>query len=318
MPVTGQTAAQLELMLETRIREGVYAVGARIPTVRVSAEEWKVDKNTIARAYKALERKGYLKLIRGRGAFVVSREPATGISDGLWAQRLEHLLAEAQRQSISRESVMREITQAVNRIFQPEGRKLAFVECNLPDVQILGRKLSEAVNHPLQGMLLEDFLARPDDTASQYDMIVTTFYHLSEVRQALSALDVSKVVGVHSMPAHTALLKIARLQAMMIGFVYENPRVADEFVHTIRSYHPNATIMPVSIKETARAQSLCAKADALIVTQMCYDRLMEMRPSAPVILVAMTIDQQSLDFLRARVRDLFPAPIVAANANNYS
>ncbi len=295
-------------MLEARIRDGIYAVGAQIPTLRESADELQVDKNTVARAYKALERKGYLELIRGRGAFVVRDEPLVGRLDGRWLQRLEHLLADAQRHSLGRDEVMREISQVVDRVYQVPGHPLAFVECNPTDVQVLGRKLSDVIERPLRGILLEDLLKRPTEIASQFELLVTTFYHLSEAQQALGSAGAQKVIGVHTMPSHETLLKIARLQVPMIGFVYELPRAVDEVIHTIRSYHPNATIVPVPVREISRLQALCAKADAIIVTQMCYERLMAMQPSVPVIVVAMTIDPQSLDFLRERIADLEKVP----------
>jgi GntR family transcriptional regulator len=291
-------------MLEARIRDGLYAVGSQLPTLRESADELHVDKNTVARAYKALQRKGYLELIRGRGAFVVRREPLHGTLDSRWLRTMEQLLADAQQQSLGRDEVLYQITKLVDRIYPPASLPLAFVECNKADLEVLGAKLSKAIERPLQGMLIDDLLANPNAIAAQYELIVTTFYHLSEVRQALGDGQTEKVVGVHSTPAHGALLKIARLQALMIGFVYELPRVAEEFVHTIRSYHPNATILPVPIRETGRLQSLFAKADAIIVTQMCYERLMALKPSVPVILVSMTIDQQSMDFLRERISEL--------------
>lgn len=277
--------------------------------MRESAEALRVDKNTVARAYKALERKGYLELIRGRGAFVVRGEPLHGRVDGRWLRRLEQLLADAQRQSLGRDEVLREISLVVDRVFQSQGHRLAFVECNKADLQVLSRKLCDAIERPLHGILLDELLAQPAQTASQFDLLVTTFYHLSEVRQAVGGAAVQKVVGVHSTASHESLLQIARLQALMIGFVYELPRAADEFVHTIRSYHPNATILPVPIRETGALQSLCAKADAIIVTQMCYERLMALRPEVPVVQIAMTVDQQSLEFLRKRIDELEQATV---------
>src|ERR1700694_3362137 len=96
------TAAEIELVLEARIRDGHYAEGSRIPTVRELAEQLGVNKNTVARAYQALERKGYLELTRGRGAFVRQREPVVGVVDRRWLERLDQLLDDARRRALSR------------------------------------------------------------------------------------------------------------------------------------------------------------------------------------------------------------------------
>jgi GntR family transcriptional regulator len=304
--INARTSAEIEQIFEARIRDGVYAVGTQIPTVRDAGHEWQVDKNTVARAYKSLERKGLLQLVRGRGAFVVRREPLLGNLDGRWLHHLEQLLTEARQQSLGRTTVLSEINRTLDRIYHEGKRQLAFVECNTTDIQSLGARLAEYVGRPLEGMLLEDLLARPASVAAQYDLIITTFYHLGEVRQALGESAAGQVIGVHSTPTHEALLNIARMQGLMFGFVFDLSRAADEFVHTIKSYHPDSTILPVTIRDTSRIQSLISKVDAIVVTQVCFERLMELKPAVPVIVLTMTVDPQSVDFLRKRIEDLEP------------
>jgi len=301
-----RTAAEIEQVIEARILDGVYPLGSQLKTVRDAAVEWHVDKNTVARAYKSLERKGLLQLVRGRGAFVVRRAPLLGSLDGRWLHRLEELLTEARQQSLGRMAVLSEINRTLDRISHEGRRQLVFVECNMADIQSLSTRLAGAVGRPLEGMLVDDVVARPDAVAAQYDLIITTFYHLGEVRQALGESAAERVIGVHATPTHEALLKIARVQALMIGFVFDLSRAADEFVHTIKSYHPDATILPVTIRDSARIQSLLTKVDAIIVTQVCYERLIAMKPAIPVILLSMTIDPQSVEFLRTRIEELEP------------
>jgi len=303
---SGRTAAEIEQTIEARIRDCVYALGAQLQTVRAAAVEWHVDKNTVARAYKSLERKGLLQLVRGRGAFVVRRVPLLGSLDGRWLHRLEELLTEARRQSLGRMAVLSEINRTLDRIYLEGRRQLVFVECNTGDIQSLSTRLAEIVGRPLEGMLLENVVARPEVVAAQYDLIITTFYHLGEVRQALGETAAERVIGVHATPTHDSLLHIARVQALMIGFVFDLSRAADEFVHTIKSYHPGATILPVTIRDTARIRSLLTKVGAIIVTQVCYERLMALKPAIPVILLSMTIDPQSVEFLCARIEKLEP------------
>src|SRR5437588_11385897 len=100
------TAIEIEQVLEARIRDGQYAEGAQLPTVRELAEQMGVNKNTVVRAYQALERKGYLELTRGRGAFVRRREPLSGAVDSRWLARLDQLLNDARGRSLSREALM--------------------------------------------------------------------------------------------------------------------------------------------------------------------------------------------------------------------
>ncbi len=297
------TAIALERLLEERVRKGEYAEGARLPTVRDMAAEMRVNKNTVVRAYQALERKGYLELVRGRGAFVRQCTPTSGAMDSRWLLRLDQLLADARQHELSRELVTHEIMQSLDRLYGRDGLRIAFVECNAPDIETLSGELSTAVGHPLDGLMLSDLLAQPADTERRFGLVVTTFYHLSEVTRALPLDARQRIVGVHAMPAHDALLQIARLHAQVIGLVCDLPGTVDNLVHIIHTYHPSATIMPALMDDRSRLKTLLKKADAIVVTRSCHERLMALQPKAPVIMVTFTIDQQSIDFLRARIEE---------------
>src|SRR5437762_10939787 len=97
------TAAAIERLLAERIQAGQYGEGMRLPTVREMAGELGVNKNTVVRAYQALERKGYLELTRGRGAFVRQSQPRGGLLESRWLERLDHLLDDAKSNGLSRE-----------------------------------------------------------------------------------------------------------------------------------------------------------------------------------------------------------------------
>src|SRR5215207_2373907 len=95
----GKTSGEIERLIERRIREGSYPPGAQLPTVRELALSIGVNKNTVVRAYQALERKGYLELIRGRGAFVAERRGGADLAALPWAG-VDTLIAEARQRGV--------------------------------------------------------------------------------------------------------------------------------------------------------------------------------------------------------------------------
>lgn len=299
-----RTAIDIESVLETRIRSGFYPEGTQIPTVRDMAEQMGVNKNTIVRAYQALERKGYLELTRGRGAFVRQREPSTGELDSRWLAQLDRLLDDARRRSLSREMLMQEITRGIDRFYGVTGLKLAFVECNAPDIEEMGGQIGMAVGQQLEGVMLGDFLKHPAELAARCDLIVTTFYHLGEASRALGPAAKEKLVGVHALPVHDATLNIARLNAQVIGLVCDRSSTVDNLTHIIHTYHPSATIMSALIDEAPRLRMVLDKSDAIVVTRSCHPRLEAMHPQVPVIMVTFTIERQSIDFLLNRIKVL--------------
>ena len=62
--------AQLERGLRAAIATGRLRVGDQLPTVRQLAVELRINANTVARVYTALERAGVLETRRGVGSFV--------------------------------------------------------------------------------------------------------------------------------------------------------------------------------------------------------------------------------------------------------
>ncbi|GAA1768869.1 GntR family transcriptional regulator [Nostocoides vanveenii] len=62
------------------IREGALAAGARLPTVRQLAGDLGLATNTVARAYRELEARGFV-VTNGRKGTVVSAPPAEPLTD---------------------------------------------------------------------------------------------------------------------------------------------------------------------------------------------------------------------------------------------
>lgn len=61
---------QIEEQIKTAIVSGVLQEGDRLPTVRELALELTINPNTVARAYRELERAGFIDTTPGRGTFV--------------------------------------------------------------------------------------------------------------------------------------------------------------------------------------------------------------------------------------------------------
>lgn len=305
------TVPRVAKLIEEGIRKGEYPVGARLPTVRELAERLGVNQNTTVRAYRVLKERGYLELVRGRGAFVRSTGPTPTANEGQWLTQLEELMEQARTQSWSRAQLMSRFSQTLDRVFGENGRdlRLAFVECNQPDVDMLAEQISMTIGHHLEGILLSEFLQRSEELVERFDLIITTFYHLSEVSWSIRQDPKQKIIGVHALPSHDTLLKIARLQAPVIGLVCNHASTVDHLVHIIQSYHPAATILPTLIDDEPRLEILLNKADAIVVTRVVHEPLMAREPRPPVIMVTFTIEDQSIEFLRGRIWELEAAQI---------
>jgi DNA-binding transcriptional regulator YhcF (GntR family) len=294
-------AIDLVHTLEQQIRSGKYGSGARLPTVRALAEQYRINKNTAARAYHMLEQRGIIEVSRGRGAFVrvtSSDEPPS------LQQRVEDVVQAARQSGWSRNKLLDTVRNVINRTYGSEAPRVLFVECNRRDVENLGDELEVVVGTPMDRALLDDVLRDPATPAGQYDLIVTTFQHLGQIRQATPAPARQSVVGVLATPSHESLLALARLHVPTYGLVCDSPGTIESLTHIIRTYHPDSTVVPVLIDDRVRLREMMEGVDAIVVTRSCRERLLALNPALPIITVVFTIDQQSIDFLRRRLQEV--------------
>ncbi len=296
----GKTSIEIERLIEQHIRKGEYPPGAQLPTVRELALSIGVNKNTVVRAYQALKRKGYLQLIRGRGAFVAERRRGGAELAALPWAAVDTLVAEARQRGIGYERLLDALRHRIDRAYSPGAPRAAFIECNAQDIETLGGEVGAAIGRTLEGVLLSDVAARAEELVEQFDLVITTFYHLGEVGKLLGEDGAKSLIGVLAAPSHDTLLKIARLHVPVIGLVCELPNTVENLSYIIKTYQPAATILTMLFSDE-RLPSMLGKADAIIVTRSCHDRLMRLQPQVPVIPVSFTIEQQSIDFVRSRV-----------------
>jgi hypothetical protein len=176
----------------------------------------------------------------------------------------------------------------------------------------MAAQLANAVRHPFEGVLLDDFVQDPKHVSAEYDLIVTTFYHLNEVNRSLGNGKHENLVAVHAMPNHEALLDLARLHSPVIGLVAALPSVVDTLTHIVQTYHPTATLMGALIDDVPRVKTLLQKADVVVITRAFAPQLMRFKPEIPVVNVTFTVDQQSVEYLNNRIQAQVKKAMAAA------
>jgi len=100
------TYLQIVQQVEEALRLGTLDVGDQLPTVREVVADLAINPNTVAKAYRDLEREGLVVARQGRGTFVASTLAPASLRhhDQLRAQ-LERWLAEADSAGLDDESI---------------------------------------------------------------------------------------------------------------------------------------------------------------------------------------------------------------------
>jgi GntR family transcriptional regulator len=106
--------AQLEREIKSAVALGKLQIGDRLPTVRGLAVELRMNANTVARVYAALEQEGILNTRRGVGTFVEAL-PSSAASHSLgWREKerrlcVERFLSEAVSKGFTKDELLLEV-----------------------------------------------------------------------------------------------------------------------------------------------------------------------------------------------------------------
>ncbi|MGQ0614933.1 MAG: GntR family transcriptional regulator [Planctomycetaceae bacterium] len=106
---------QLRRGLRRAIAEGEVARGALLPSVRQLASDLGVNLNTVARAYRDLEREGLVRTARGRGTTVVADRAAARLPRTELRARVRDLLADATLAGYSADELRQVLFEEVKR-----------------------------------------------------------------------------------------------------------------------------------------------------------------------------------------------------------
>ena len=96
---------QVQRGIRRAIAEGELGPNDPLPPVRQLAADLGINLNTVARAYRELEREGLVVTARGRGTRVAARRSAVRISREELRSRVRDLLADAKLAGYGREQV---------------------------------------------------------------------------------------------------------------------------------------------------------------------------------------------------------------------
>ncbi|PWU18445.1 MAG: hypothetical protein C5B48_14725, partial [Candidatus Rokuibacteriota bacterium] len=225
MPVHVQLRAQIRHLIST----GSLKPGMQLPTVRQLAGFLRINRNTVVRALADLSQDGYLESRQGRGTFVVERPPAR---EGRAARSLERLVEDAldraRRLGFTHEELLATIAARAphGRAHRPVKARALLIECNQPELAHYREQLEAELPLQIDRLLVDELesrlLAGPHFMEA-YRVVITTFFHIHEVKQALPASG-PPVVALLSGANISTLLRLTELpEGTTVGLVCNTP-----------------------------------------------------------------------------------------------
>lgn len=283
----------VQVLLE-RISSGAYAVGTQLPPCRALASEFGTNPSTVNRALRRLAEVGLVRTQERQGAYVTATQGRTS-SDVRQAIAIDmaRIVARARAAGLSLDAVRDLVDQA---LAVAGGRpRVAFVECNKADLEIMATRLENATGVELDRVLLGEAAAGELD--DHYDVIATPLFHVADLVHLVRGLD--RVIEINFVADAARLRELATLAPQTrVAVASPTQRGLQRMRSLVQQYYPGP--VRTILASEADAASL-AEIDVLV------------RPNAvllpPEVLVAVKqeicieweLDEASARTFRARV-----------------
>jgi GntR family transcriptional regulator len=238
VPIYRQIVNQLSFLIEA----GDLDPGQALPSARLLADNLRVNRNTVARAYAELADLG---LVEGRGrAGTVVVGAGEGARDAVDREAARDLLRDAVRRCLELGLSASEVGALAADLAERAGDDrlaVCFVECNEDRATYFAAELEDRVGIAVRPLVLGEL----DATSLQADLVITTFFHLAEVR-SLARRTTSEVVAIVFAPHVSTLVQIAAVpKERRVGVWYSTDdqattirdSLADTGIHNVTVLH---------------------------------------------------------------------------------
>lgn len=314
--VNRQSTVPVHVQLKTQIRHlimtGSLKPGSQVPTVRQLAGFLRINPNTAAKALAELQQDGYLESRSGRGTFVADRPP-TG--EGKMARGLERLVDETLERSrrlgySAEEFLATAATRApVAGARKAKRTRALVIECNWPELSRFREELEAELPLAVDRMLVEDLTERARRDPSfvrEYGVVITTFFHIHEVKAALASEPVP-VVALLTEANIPTLLRLSELpEGTTVGLVCGTPKGAQNLLRSVQSAGlTHLKMVLASADDPWSVERMLEVTSVVVCSEQAAEKLRRtLPPTVEVIMSNRTIDRGGIDLLRALLAEL--------------
>jgi GntR family transcriptional regulator len=110
--------------VKSAVASGALQGGEPLPSIRPLAEELRVNRNTIAKAYSELESQGVIETLAGKGCFIRNGQSPLrkNVRVQLLTQEIDQAIAEAHHLQVGRSEFLRLAEERFDRFQQQRDR----------------------------------------------------------------------------------------------------------------------------------------------------------------------------------------------------
>lgn len=302
---------QLKDFVKYSISTGVIQHSEKLPTIQGLAQRLGVNFETVRKAYKDLEREGLVSTERGVGTFVTGRpaaKPAAEPNSSSSANPVESLKSSIGRllqAGKSAEEINQIVVQALEELARCDRRSLIlFAECNSLQANGISAVLQQHLKMPVSPVLLPDLrneINRVQQSGRQIAAVVTTGFHMNEVRRVVRDLPVDFVMTNMSPEVRRKVDEYSK--AARYGFICRDAESKEFYPELLKAeLGLNTDVECCLIGETSEVDQMLRSVDVLLVGPAVYEDIQQLAPGTlPIFNIQDRVDPLSLKMLRDRL-----------------
>lgn len=312
--VTVSISRSLNVPLATQIRDQVVAsisvgdleVGDRLPTIRQLASFLGINRNTVAQAYRELEREGYVLTRSGAGTSVTA-SPATesSIRGGHLRELVRDALGQAESAGFTAQAFV-ETAYYEASSWQPSTTvKILVVDEYRGELDFLCKEISHAVPATVEGLVLSDVeRSLAEGRASElerFDLVVAPFYCTDRATSLLAEINMP-VLTVGVGPSIATMLRIAQAaEGKAVAIVCTEDSGPEDMRQALLGADISfARLDGVSVHDE-RLADIVGSCDLVVASQGSADAVREMVGAHRVVAYSSLVSESSLATVRSYV-----------------
>jgi len=313
-PVYIQLADQLKYLIGI----GELPPGSRLPSARLLSSNLNINRNTVLSAYGILAAESYVIGHRGGGTRVAA--PPTETTEERTSQfhpdlltLVDELVTKGASLGLSPDQMAGLVASHARVNARSTRLSVAFVECNPHSLEHYVGEIAREFDVTVLPLLLRD-LADVSKRADldRADCVVSTFFHLSEVRRTLQRIGLDLELFAIAVRPHLGVLEqlesLPRGSKVGVAYVSEDDFAAER-LHRMTEALVHAGLRSIQFRPLLLVgkpdTDLFDDFDALVVRPENFAAVRRMLPEGvTVIEFANELDAASREFLREVFHDL--------------
>lgn len=300
---------QLSMRIMEDIRRGTLPRGSKLPTVRDLAEEMKLARGTIKRAYDELERLGAIEMTQGRGSYVCWQEENAASRKVRAMRAIDDMLDELEGLGFSAAeiSIFLELKQR-ERMETEHHIPLALVSSCEETLRQAADQLKNLPGVELYTYSLKALRTVSGKLAEEYCLVVTDDFLFDVVRGMVG--DDDRIVRVAYEPTMETIRELSRIPSgSRIGIFSHDADFGGQMIVTCRQIVEQVRVRLQYLGDPARTEAFLRQLEYLVLPQgyqtLCTEEEREIlrawEDRGHVILYDTCIDRGSMLVLQSRL-----------------